>query len=84
MKIRMRTTAAGPHFCRNAGWVYVVSREEGEALVAAGAAERLLDAADFGDPDAPVPKLTPPETAALDAADENAAERTGRTRRRRE
>jgi len=80
-KIRMRTTAAGPRLCRNAGWVYIVSREEADALIAAGAAERVVEAEDFADLAAAPPKA--PETAALDAADENAAERTGRTRRSR-
>src|SRR3972149_4836483 len=67
-KIRMRTTAAGPRLCRNAGWVYTVSREEADALVAAGAAERVVEAEDFADLGLADPKASAaPETAAVAA-----------------
>lgn len=80
-RIRMRTTAAGPSGCFVAGQVYTVSDAEAELLVAARAAERLADAPERTGPTSV--RRVQIETAAIDASEEDAAERTWRTRRAR-
>jgi hypothetical protein len=62
------------------GQTISVSREERDVLVTGHFAQSEPDADDFDDPTVPSPVV---ETTAIDAADENAAERTGRTRRSR-
>lgn len=73
-RIRMRTTAAGPTFSRLAGRIYTVTDAEAKAYLDARCAE-LIGA------DGEVLPAPAPETAA-EEPEENAAERSGRTRPR--
>ena len=80
-RIRMRTLAASSRGYLEPGKIYELPADEADVFLAARVAELVEKPAERSGP--AVAQRVPVETAALDASDENAAERIGRTRRSR-